>query len=291
MFRPVLIATAVAGALAISLAFGGLAEARGDDAAASKSDLRPDLEPEALLGELRELLRLPGFDRNIHANAVSMLAEGRDIFRFDTFGDEEFWGGSLRLHEAIAGGEFGGVGPGLSPVAALNLGLKVDRDALPRPLVRDLQRGAVDLEAPATTLALLELNAVVGLTGFFDDRGNLTSVGTQCALCHSTVNDSLAPGIGRRLDGWANRDLDVGAIVTLAPDLGAFTGLLDVDEATVRRVLRSWGPGKFDAELLLDGKAFRPDGKPAATLLPPAFGLERFSIRRNRFGIHNVRLL
>jgi hypothetical protein len=123
----------------------------------------------------------------------------------------------------------------------------VDRDALPRPLVRDLQRGAVDLEDPATTLALLALNAVVGLTGFFDDRGNLTSVGTQCALCHSTVNDSLAPGIGRRLDGWANRDLDVGAIIALAPDLGAFTGLLDVDEATVRRVLRSWGPGKFDA--------------------------------------------
>lgn len=146
----------------------------------------------------------------------------------------------------------------------------MDRDALPRPFVRDLQRGVVDLEDPATTPALLELNAVVGLTGFFDERGDLASVETQCALCHSTVDDSLAPGIGRRLDGWASWDLDVGAIIALAPDLGTFTGLLEVDEATVRRVLRSWGPGKFDAKLLLDGKAFRPDGKPAATLLHPA---------------------
>ena len=98
-------------------------------------------------------------------------------------------------------------------------------------------------------------------------------MGIQCALCHSTVDDSLAPGIGQRLDGWANRDLDVGAIIALAPDLGSFASLLGVDEDTVRTVLRSWGPGKFDAELILDGKAFRPDGKPAATLLPPAFGL------------------
>jgi hypothetical protein len=114
---------------------------------------------------------------------------------------------------------------------------------------------------------------VVGVKGFFADAGNLSSVGLQCAFCHSTVDDSFAQGIGRRLDGWANRDLDVGAIIALAPDLGSFVRLLGVGEATVRTVLRSWGPGKFDAELILDGKAFRPDGKPAATLLPPAFGL------------------
>jgi len=120
----------------------------------------------------------------------------------------------------------------------------------------------------------LKLNAVVGVTGFFDPTGTmLRSVGIQCALCHSTVDDSLAPGIGRRLDGWANRDLNVGAIVGLAPDLSAVATLLRVDEGTVRKVLAAWGPGKFDAELLLDGKAFRPDGKSAASLIPPAFGL------------------
>jgi hypothetical protein len=273
MHRHILMATTVAGVLAFPLALGDSAEARENNAAASETELGSDALPEDLLDQLRELLHRPGFDRAIVADAAAMLLEGREIFRFDTFGDEDFWGGDLRLHEAIAGAEFGGVGPGLTPAAALALGLKVDRDALPRALVRDLQRDAVDLEDPATTLTLLELNAVVGLTGFFDQRGNLTSVATQCALCHSTVDDSLAKGIGRRLDGWANRDLDVGAIIALAPDLGAFTDLLEVDDATVRLVLRSWGPGKFDAELLLDGKAFRPDGKPAATLLPPAFGL------------------
>jgi hypothetical protein len=116
--------------------------------------------------------------------------------------------------------------------------------------------------------------AVVGITGFFNQDGkSLKSVGIQCALCHSTVDDSFAPGIGVRLDGWPNRDLDIGAIVATAPDLSPFVKMLEVDEATVRKVLTSWGPGKFDAELNLDGKAFRPDGKPAATLNPPAFGL------------------
>lgn len=114
--------------------------------------------------------------------------------------------------------------------------------------------------------------AVVGVTGFFEgDR--LTAVGIQCSLCHSTVDDSLAKGIGRRLDGWANRDLNVGAIIAFAPRLEAFASLLSVDVPTVRKVLLSWGPGKFDAELLLDGKAFQPDGRSAATLLPSAFGL------------------
>src|SRR5215216_8027202 len=101
----------------------------------------------------------------------------------------------------------------------------------------------------------------------------LRAVGIQCAVCHSTVDNSFAPGIGHRLDAWANRDLNVGAIVALSPNLQPFADLLGTDQATVRTVLNSWGPGKFDAELVLDGKAFRPDGKTAATLLPPAFGL------------------
>src|SRR5207253_1135564 len=104
-------------------------------------------------------------------------------------------------------------------------------------------------------------------------NGSLKSIGINCALCHSTVDNSFAPGIGHRLDGWANRDLNVGAIISLAPDLSAFTNLLGVDEQTVKTVLAAWGPGKFDAELALDGKGFRPDEKTAATLLPPAFGL------------------
>jgi hypothetical protein len=136
-----------------------------------------------------------------------------------------------------------------------------------------LAAGQVDLNDPANTLALLKLNAVVGVTGFFDPQQRMTSLGIQCALCHSTVDNSFAPGIGHRLDGWPNRDLNVGAIINLSPDLSAFTNALQVDEATVRTVLLSWGPGKFDAALLLDGKAFRPDGKSAATLIPAAFGL------------------
>jgi hypothetical protein len=216
-----------------------------------------------------------GFDRVVRHHANRQIEEGRRIFRYDTFGDEAFWGGALRLHEAIEGAQFGGVGPGVSPRTALAVGLKVDVDALPRSLRQDLRDGRVDLDNPATTLALLRLNAVVGVTGFFDDTaaGGLRSVGIQCALCHSTVDDSFAPGIGRRLDGWANRDLNVGAIVNLSPDLKPVADLLEVDEPTVRTVLQSWGAGRFDAELFLDGKAFRPDGATAATLLPPAFGL------------------
>jgi cytochrome c5 len=131
----------------------------------------------------------------------------------------------------------------------------------------------VNLDDPATTLALLRLNAVVGVTGFFSEGATLRSFGIQCALCHSTVDNSVAPGIGHRLDGWPNRDLNVGAIESLAPDLSVIADLLRVDQATVRTVLAAWGPGKFDAELLLDGKGFRPDGRTAATLIPPAFGL------------------
>ncbi len=213
------------------------------------------------------------FDRTIAQNLAGQFLSGRQIFRYETFGDEAFWGGALRLHEALAGAGLGGVGPGVSPATALAVGLKVDAESLPSSLRRQIRAGKVDLEDPATTLALLKLNAVVGVTGFFAEDGRLKSMGIQCALCHSTVDNAFAPGIGRRLDGWPNRDLNVGAIISLAPDLSPFTDALGVDADTVREVLASWGPGKFDAALLLDGKAFRPDGKPAATLLPAAFGL------------------
>jgi cytochrome c peroxidase len=206
-------------------------------------------------------------------NAVKMIKDGKHIFRYDTFGDEAFWGDQLRLHEAIAGEANGGVGSGVSPNTALALGLKVDINAIPKSLRKKIARGQVDLDDPATTVALLKLNAVVGVTGFFDSSGQMKSIGIQCALCHSQVDNSFAPGIGRRLDGWANRDLNIGAIVAVAPDLSPFATLLGTDESTVRTVLNSWGPGKFDATLFLDGKAFRPDGKSAATLIPPAFGL------------------
>jgi hypothetical protein len=225
------------------------------------------------VGSEKRKERPSSVDRAIRSNALETIEEGRDIFRFDTFGDEEFWGDALQLHQAIQGESFGGVGPGVSPKTALGVGLKVDAEALPRKLQRQLKHGEVNLDDPATTLALLELNAVLGLTGFFDDDGSLRSVGIQCALCHSTVDDSLAPGIGRRLDGWANRDLNVGAIIALAPDLSVVTSLLGVDDATVRTVLNAWGPGKFDAQLFLDGKALRPDGTSSASLIPPAFGL------------------
>jgi hypothetical protein len=207
------------------------------------------------------------------AHAVREVREGRQTFRYATFGDEVFWGDAIRLHQAIAGAANGGVGPGVSPTMALGVGLKVDVDALPRWLQRAIARGKVDLGDPATTLELLKLDAVVGVTGFFDEQGRITSMGIQCALCHSTVDDSFAPGIGHRRDGWANRDLNVGAIIALAPRLEPVAAVLGVDVATVRTVLNSWGPGKFDAILMLDGKAFRPDGKSAAVLIPPAFGL------------------
>jgi hypothetical protein len=186
----------------------------------------------------------------------------------------------------VEGSKFGGVGPGLSPANALALGLKVDAQALPPTLLSQLTSGQVNLNDPGVTLTLLKMQAVVGVTGFFNTNGGLSSIGIQCALCHSTVDNSMPslcppslqpnPGtgcVGQRLDGWPNRDLNVGAIISLAPDLSPIASVLGVDQTTVRKVLNSWGPGKFDAELILDGKAFRPDGKPAATLIPPAFGL------------------
>ena len=230
------------------------------------------------------------------ANAIQLVAQGRQVFRFDTFGDEGFWGNTLKLHLAIEGANLGGVGPGVSPSTALSVGLKVDVDALPNNLLEQIKHGRVNLDDPAVTLTLLKLNAVVGVTGFFASSGALQSVGIQCALCHSTVDNSLPalcagaiqpnPGtgcIGHRLDGWPNRDLNVGAIISLAPDLSSLAALLNTTQPAVRSVLNTWGPGKFDAELILDGKAVNPqqvtDGNvtgtnvPGATLIPAAFGL------------------
>jgi hypothetical protein len=206
-------------------------------------------------------------------NAEQLAQQGKNIFRNDTFGDQDFWGGSLQLHRAIEGAKNGGVGPGVSPATALAVGLKVDQDALPAALVQQIRAGKVDLNDPSVTLALMKLKAVIGVTGFFNPDGTLKSMGIQCALCHSTVDNAFAPGIGHRLDGWANRDLNVGAIVGLSPNLQPVADVLGVDVATVKTVLSAWGPGKFDAELFMDGKGFRPDGKTAATLIPPAFGL------------------
>jgi hypothetical protein len=216
----------------------------------------------------------PGsFDEVVERSNGDLFRNGRQIFRFDTFGDELFWSGTLKLHQAIAGARLGGVGPGVGPAAALAAGLKVDVEMVPHAVLDGIRAGTVDLNDPANTLALINAKAVVGVMPFPGSHGVPTSIGFTCALCHSNVDNSFAPGIGLRLDGWANRDLNVGAIIALSPDLSAVANLLQIDQATVRKVMTSWGPGKFDAQLFLDGKAFRPDGKSAATLIPPAFGL------------------
>jgi hypothetical protein len=173
----------------------------------------------------------------------TLVDEGRQIFRHDTFGDEQFWTDTLRIHEVIASA--------VSPKTALQVGLKVDADVLPPGILQQ-----VDLDSPATTVALLELDAVVGVKGRVQG-GRLLSVGVTCALCHSTVDDSVAPGIGRRLDGWPNRDLDPGLILSLSPALQ--------DPAT-QSVLKSWGPGRYDAY-------WNHDGINDPQVIPPAYGL------------------
>src|ERR687885_440626 len=147
---------------------------------------------------------------HIETNGSEMIVKGRQIFRYDTFGDEVFWGDTLQLHQAIEGSKFGGVGPGVSPKTALAVGLKVDMDALPADLVAKVKAGQVNLDDPATTLALIKLNSVVGVKGTFNQDGSLKTIGLTCAVCHSTVDDAFMPGIGHRLDGWPNRDLNVG---------------------------------------------------------------------------------
>jgi len=211
---------------------------------------------------------------SVQQNAGRQVELGREVFRFNTFGDEAVWGDVLGLHKAIEGAKLGGVGPGVSPKTALALGLKVDAAAIPADVAAAIKAGKVNLDDPATTVTLLKLKAVVGVKAFFDANGGLKSVGITCALCHSTVDDSFAPGIGQRLDGWPNQDLNVGAIVAAAPNLKPLEESLHADEATVKKVLLGWGPGKFNAELDLDGKAVGPDGTPAsaATRIPSAFG-------------------
>jgi hypothetical protein len=213
------------------------------------------------------------FDEKIDENSKKMLDEGRETFRFDTFGSEALWGDTIKLHEAILGEKLGGVGAGLTPRQALKLGLKVDVAAVPKTLVEVLREGSVSLDSSETTLELLRANAVVGVKGIFDKNRNLKSVGIQCALCHSTVDDSFALGIGRRLDGWPNRDLNVGEIVSLSQNLLPMAKNVGVEESELRKVLKSWGPGRYDAEFNQDRKGFRPDGKTAATVMPAAFGL------------------
>lgn len=212
------------------------------------------------------------FDVTIAENAQNMMDEGRQTFRFETFGDEAFWSDGLGLDRAIEGEKNGGVGGGVSPATALKLGLKVDMDALPAALVDQIKAGKVDMNDPATTLALIKLNAVLGVVGTFDGN-RMTKVGLTCAVCHSTVDDGFASGIGHRLDGWGNRDLNPGAIIAATPNVSLVANELKVDVATAKKVLNSWGPGRFDAELDKDGKAFRPDGRQAGTIIPNAFGL------------------
>ena len=208
------------------------------------------------------------WNADIRKNADEMMEKGRAVFRFETFGDEAFWTEKLQLHKAIADKGAGGIGEGLSPKAALDAGLKVDIDVLPKFAKEAVAEGKL-LNDVDFTLTLLKLNAVVGVVAKFDE-GTLTSIGLTCAVCHSTVDSNT--GIGKRLDGWPNQDLNVGAIISMSPDLTTLTEMLDVDVETLKKALASWGPGKFDAELNLDGKAFRPDGKSAATLIPEAFG-------------------
>ncbi|MDM0001874.1 c-type cytochrome [Variovorax sp. J22P240] len=191
------------------------------------------------------------------AEQAALVAQGKQIFRFDTFGDEAHWTGTLRMHEVIS--------TAVSPATALEVGLKVDAEALPLAVVQGIQDGSVDLKSPATTVALLKLDAVVGLKGTVETIGGkdaLTRVGVTCALCHSTVDNSFAPGIGKRLDGWANRDLNPGAIIALSPAL----------DAARKAIYLSWGKGKYDPRFNIDGLS-----KPV--VIPPAYGLE---------GIHSV---
>ena len=180
----------------------------------------------------------------------AMIAAGRDIFRFDTFGDETFWTDTLRMHEVIRSA--------VDPNTALSVGLKVDAEALPPEVVAGIQDGSIPLDDPATTVTLLKLNAVVGLKGEVDGEGVLTRVGVTCALCHSTVDNSFQAGVGRRLDGWPNRDLNVGAIINLSPS--------PVLTPAAREVYASWGPGMYDPR-------FNIDGLNTPLVLPPAFGL------------------
>jgi mono/diheme cytochrome c family protein len=183
--------------------------------------------------------------------------EGQAIFRFDTFGDEQLWTDVLRMHEVVAT---------VPPATALAVGLKVDVEALPASVVDALKRGQVDLTNPAVTVELLRLNAVVGVRGTVSESGQLTRLGITCALCHSSVDDSFTKGIGKRMDGWANTDLNVGAIVALSPALDAAT----------RAEFNAWGPGRYDPRHhAFDGTRIIPLNSPSLpVVLPPIYGLK-----------------
>jgi mono/diheme cytochrome c family protein len=181
---------------------------------------------------------------------ATKVAQGKDIFRFDTFGDETFWTDTLKMNQVVST---------IDPTTALAVGLKVDAEALPAAVVQGIQSGAISLTSPATTVALLKLNAVLGVVGTVtseNGQDTLTRVGITCALCHSTVDDSFSKGIGKRLDGWPNRDLDPGAIIALSPA---------VPEAA-RAVYTSWGHGKYDPR-------YNQDGLDGPSVIPPAYGL------------------
>jgi mono/diheme cytochrome c family protein len=178
----------------------------------------------------------------------ALITAGQTIFRFDTYGDQTFWTDTLRMHEVIR--------TSVSPATALSVGLKVDVDALPAAVKAGIQNGTINLNDPATTVALLKLGAVVGVIGQVDASNTLTSVGLTCAFCHSTVDNSFAPSIGHRLDGWPNRDLNVGAIIALSPAISP----------AQKAVYQSWGPGMYDPR-------FNIDGKNMPVVIPPAFGL------------------
>lgn len=185
-------------------------------------------------------------------NTAALVQQGQQIFRFDTFGDETQWTDKLRLHEVIR--------TAVDPTTALSVGLKVDADALPAAVVQGIQNKTISLTDPATTVALIKFNAVVGVKGTVETvngKDSLTRVGVTCALCHSTVDNSFAPGIGKRLDGWPNRQLNPGAIIALSPALSA----------AQKAVYNSWGPGKYDPR-------FNLDGKNGPQVIPPAYGLQ-----------------
>ncbi|MGH7506581.1 MAG: hypothetical protein ACRELX_13055 [Longimicrobiales bacterium] len=186
----------------------------------------------------------------------ALVAEGQEIFRYDTFGDEAYWTDTLRMHEVVASS--------VSPALALQVGLKVDVDALPAEVQQALAAGEVDLDDPATTVTLLKLDAVLGLRGTVETvngEDRLTRLGITCAFCHSTVDDSFAPGIGQRLDGWPNRDLNVGAIVALSP----------AASDQLKAVLNGWGPGHYDPRINIDGLN-------TPLVLPPAYGLRQVDL-------------
>src|SRR5689334_24362121 len=194
------------------------------------------------------LLVISCHDEAPGAPSPADIAAGKDVFRFNTFGDEKFWTDTLHMNTVIQNA--------VDPTTALSVGLKVDADTLPPAVLQAIQAGQVDLHSPATTVLLLKLGAVVGVKATVDSNNNITRLGITCALCHSTVDNRIAPGIGSRLDGWPNRDLNPGAIIALSPAL----------TAAQKAVYNSWGPGKYDPR-------FNIDGKSTPLVLPPAYGL------------------